>query len=114
MATDADGMTRDAPKVDHLRTTERERLRALVAADLAVAVRLHTDNFQLINPSGGILSKEQCLAEIATEIILCPSGVYPSLMSGSPLRLRQERFIFPFSCHLYRHSLDPFRTVLPR
>lgn len=66
MATDAEGLTGDAPEADHLRATERERLRALVAADLAVADRLHADDFQLINPGGGVLSKEQYLGGIAS------------------------------------------------
>ena len=49
-----------------LRATERERLRALVAADLEVANRLHADDFQLVNPRGGVLSKEQYLGGIAS------------------------------------------------
>lgn len=55
----------DDPAVaDMLRTTERERLRALVAADVARARQLHADDFQLINPLGGALSKEQYLGGI--------------------------------------------------
>ncbi len=34
-------------------------------ADLDVAGRLHADDFQLINPSGGVLSKEEYLGAIA-------------------------------------------------
>lgn len=51
---------------DILRDTERERLRALVAADVARAGPLHADDFQLINPLGGALSKEQYLGGIAS------------------------------------------------
>lgn len=40
MAIDPYGMTRDAPEADHLRTIERERQRALVAADLEVAEQM--------------------------------------------------------------------------
>ena len=47
-----------------LRATERERLRALVAGDVERAGQLHTDDFQLINPLGGALSKEQYLGGI--------------------------------------------------
>lgn len=53
--------TREA---ETLREVERERLRALVGADLARARRLHADDFQLINPLGGALTKEQYLGGI--------------------------------------------------
>jgi hypothetical protein len=55
-----------AGDADSLRATERERLRALVAADVARAGPLHADDFQLINPRGGSLSKEQYLGGIAS------------------------------------------------
>jgi ketosteroid isomerase-like protein len=51
---------------DIVRATERERLRALVAGDLARACQLHSDDFQLINPLGGVLSKEQYLGGIGS------------------------------------------------
>ena len=47
-----------------LRSTERDRLRALVTADVDRAEQLHADEFQLINPLGGMLSKEQYLGGI--------------------------------------------------
>jgi predicted ester cyclase len=53
-------------EADAIRATERERLRALVAADLAVARRLHADDFQLINPAGAALTKEQYLEGVAS------------------------------------------------
>ena len=52
-----------------LRSTERERLRALVAGDVERAGQLHTDDFQLINPLGGALSKEQYLGGISSGLI---------------------------------------------
>ena len=55
------GEGRDAELV---RSTERERLRALVTGDVQRAAQLHTDDFQLINPLGGALSKEQYLGGI--------------------------------------------------
>ncbi|MGO8950548.1 MAG: nuclear transport factor 2 family protein [Ktedonobacterales bacterium] len=51
---------------DLLRATERRRLQALVEADLDVADRLHAGDFQLITPSGVVLSKEQYLGKIAS------------------------------------------------
>jgi hypothetical protein len=49
-----------------LRSTERERLRALVTGDIQRAAKLHTDDFQLINPLGGALSKEEYLGGIGS------------------------------------------------
>jgi hypothetical protein len=56
-------------EADLIRSTERERLRALVQADTVVARRLHADDFQLINPFGGSLSKDQYLGGIASGVI---------------------------------------------
>jgi hypothetical protein len=44
--------------------TERERLRALVARDTEGASKLHSEDFQLINPLGGALSKAEYLGGI--------------------------------------------------
>jgi hypothetical protein len=53
-------------QADTIRAIERQRLRALVSADLKTARRLHADDFQLINPFGGSLSKEQYLGGVAS------------------------------------------------
>jgi hypothetical protein len=64
------GWDRDPPGAREdaalLRATERERLRALVTADVERAARLHTADFQLINPLGGALTKEQYLGGISS------------------------------------------------
>jgi uncharacterized protein DUF4440 len=44
-------------EADLIRAMERERLRALVEANVPRARQLHADDFQLINPLGGALSK---------------------------------------------------------
>ena len=49
---------------EDLRQVERGRLRSLVDGDVAAARRLHADDFQLINPFGGSLSKEEYLGAI--------------------------------------------------
>src|SRR5512146_1267003 len=54
----------DQAVAEILRATERERLRALVTGDVARARQLHAEDFQLINPFGGVLSKEQYLGGI--------------------------------------------------
>jgi hypothetical protein len=59
-------MTSDSAVEDLIRATERERLSALVAADMETANRLHADDFQLVNPGGGVVSKEQYLAGVAS------------------------------------------------
>ena len=50
---------------DQLRAIEHERLRALVDADVPAARRYHAADFELINPDGGTMSKEQYLGRIA-------------------------------------------------
>jgi Domain of unknown function (DUF4440) len=55
-----------ATEAELLRAIERQRLRALVEADLDVAERLHADDFQLITPGGEVLSKQQYLGRIAS------------------------------------------------
>lgn len=66
MSSDRAPAGKDHPDADILRAIERERLRALVAADVPRAGELHTDDFQLINPLGGVLSKEQYLEGIGS------------------------------------------------
>src|SRR5688572_17310648 len=53
-------------EADRIRAIEHERLRALVNADMTTTRRLHADDFQLINPNGGSMSKEQYLGNIAS------------------------------------------------
>jgi hypothetical protein len=51
---------------DAVRAAETERLRALVAADMETAERLHAPNFRVINPLGRALSREAYLRSVAT------------------------------------------------
>lgn len=62
MTTQATDM---ASTMELLCDTERRRLRALVAADLETAAKLHAADFQLITPIGATLSKDQYLGAIA-------------------------------------------------
>jgi ketosteroid isomerase-like protein len=66
MASSERASARDSREIELLRSTERERLRALVTGDVQRAAQLHTDDFQLINPLGGALSKEQYLGGISS------------------------------------------------
>ena len=51
---------------DQLRSVERERLRALVAADIAALDRLHADDFQAISPFGSAFAKREYLHSVAS------------------------------------------------
>ncbi len=52
--------------MDLIHETERQRLRSLVEASMEVARPLHADGFQLINPLGGLLAKEEYLGGVAS------------------------------------------------
>ena len=47
-----------------IRQIERQRLRSLVDVDLATARRIHADDFQLINPAGAPLTKQEYLGAL--------------------------------------------------
>jgi hypothetical protein len=53
-------------EAETIRATERERVRALVDADMDVARRLHASDFQLINPVGESFSRDEYLAGVAS------------------------------------------------
>jgi hypothetical protein len=53
-------------ETDIIRDLERKRLSALVRADLDLVSEIHSDDFQLINPRGESISKDQYLAGIAS------------------------------------------------
>lgn len=61
-----DGENATGAEADILRAIERARLRALVDADIEAARQYHADDFQLINPLGGTLTKEEYLGLIAS------------------------------------------------
>jgi hypothetical protein len=52
--------------VEALRELERTRLAALVSGDMAVAERVHADDYQLITPVGVPLSKREYLDGVAS------------------------------------------------
>lgn len=56
----------EAEQIEQIRQVERERIRSLVEVDVAVAERLHADDFHLVNPAGAALSKEEYLSAIAS------------------------------------------------
>jgi hypothetical protein len=59
-------MTHSDQMQDSIREFERLRLEALVTGDLTAANLLHADDFQLITPSGRLLSKQDYLGGVAS------------------------------------------------
>ena len=55
-----------ATEREQLRDIEKRRLQSLVTGDLAAARQLHAEDFQLINPSGGSLSRDEYLDMIGS------------------------------------------------
>jgi hypothetical protein len=51
---------------DELRSVERQRLRALVTADIAALERLHADDFQAISPFGYAFAKGEYLNRLGS------------------------------------------------
>jgi len=56
----------DENLAEHLRETERARLRALVTVDIEAAQPLHAEDYQLITPGGTALTKSEYLDAIST------------------------------------------------
>ncbi|WP_373322387.1 nuclear transport factor 2 family protein [Chitinimonas viridis] len=53
-----------APSADYIRTLESERTQALVRRDIALAMRLHARDYQLITPGGRTYSLTEYLEDI--------------------------------------------------
>ena len=49
-----------------VRAVERQRLKLLVAGDVETATRLHSDDFQLINPVGRALTRAQYMQSLSS------------------------------------------------
>ena len=54
---------------EELRTIERERLAAFVATDIPTLQRLHANDFQLVNPAGQELNRDDYLNGVAQGFI---------------------------------------------
>jgi hypothetical protein len=53
-------------EADAIRSIERARLAALVAGDMATAAALHAEDFQLVDPGGGVWSKGEYLGALSS------------------------------------------------
>ena len=82
---------------DLIRQIERQRLRSLVDVDLGTARRLHTDDFQLINPAGAPLTKQEYLGALESGqldyIAWEPGDITVKLYGNAAvIRYRDNRF----------------------
>lgn len=59
-------MEPDLAAADQIRTIERQRLQALLDADLAAVESLHAEDFQLVNPLGETLTRTEYLEGLAS------------------------------------------------
>ncbi len=79
-------------QADHLRAIETTRLQALVDADTATARKLTAQDFQLINPAGATLSRDDFLGGVEAGVIdflsLEPSSPIAVRLSGDSATLR--------------------------
>ena len=77
--------TASTPQADRLRATETARLQALVDADTATARKLTAPDFQLINPAGAALSRDDFLGGVEAGVI-----DFLSLDTISPIAVRMS------------------------
>jgi hypothetical protein len=87
------GLVRAQDEASELRAIEKERLRSLVEGDLATAVRLHANDFQLINPAGVALSRDEYLGAIASgelDYLLWEPGTIEVRRYGEATVMRYE------------------------
>lgn len=81
-------------QADHLRAIETTRLQALVDADTATARTLIASDFQVINPAGVALSRDDLLgavdAGVLDFLVIEPSAPIAVRLSGDSATLRYQ------------------------
>jgi hypothetical protein len=85
-------------QVERLRQIEKQRLRALVDADVAVAGPLIASDFELINPIGEVLSREDLLGGVGSGALDFLSNTVTSQIR---VRLHGNTAVLR-----YRHMID--------
>jgi hypothetical protein len=101
MSTQTSGID-SSPTAEHIRDTERARLRALVAADMTAANPLHAPDFQLITPVGMALSKDDYLGAVASghiEYISWEAGAIAVRLQGNAVIRYRARLEVVFGGH---------------
>ena len=61
--------TGGARKAERLRDLERARLKAFVDADVATGRPLHASDFELINPAGDVLTRDDMLGAVGAGVL---------------------------------------------
>lgn len=87
----------ETSEADNIRALERQRLRSLVDVDLNTARRVHSEDFQLINPAGAALTREEYLTALQTgqlDYVAWDAGQITVKMfgNGAVIRYRDNRF----------------------
>ena len=82
---------------EDIRTIERQRLRSLVDVDLGTARRLHSEDFELITPTGARLTREEYFGALQsgrTDYVAWDAGEITVRLYGSAavIRYRDNRF----------------------
>jgi len=85
-------------QVDRLRQAEQTRLKALVDADVAVAGRLIASDFELINPLGDVLTRDDVLGGVASGGL---DFLADTVTSPIKVRLHGNTAVLR-----YRHTID--------
>lgn len=97
-ALDACASTRTySSDAERIRQIERQRLRSLVDVDLNTARRIHSDDFQLINPAGAALTKLEYLGALESgqlDYVAWDAGDITVKLYGDAavIRYRDNRF----------------------
>ena len=87
----------DSSVAELIRDIERQRLRSLVDVNLDTARLLHSDDFQLVNPAGAALTKQEYLGALESgqlDYVAWESGDITVRLYGDAavLRYRDIRF----------------------
>jgi Domain of unknown function (DUF4440) len=94
VVTASSASSASSSQADHLRAIETTRLQALVDADTATARKLTAPDFQLINPAGAALSRDDFLGGVQAGVIdflaLEPSSPIAVRRSGDSATLRYQ------------------------
>jgi len=97
---------------DTLRALERKRVRALVNADTAVARTLHAPDFQLINPSGGAVSRSQYFDNLASGRFHYaawePESISVRVYDGAAVLRYRSRLVFLIKGPAGTDTVKPF------
>ena len=85
-------------QAERLRQTEQERLQALVDADVAVAGTLIANDFELINPLGEVLTRDDVLGGVGSGAL---DFLADTVTSRIKVRLHGNTAVLR-----YRHTID--------